>query len=71
MIRVAVVSSELRSVGYDDLNRCLEIEFQNLSIYQYFEVPAEEHTSLMSAPSKGRYFNAHIRNVYSCKRIDA
>jgi KTSC domain len=70
MIRVAIISTELGSIGYDDAVRCLEAKFQNGGVYQYFEVPADEYNSLMMAASKGQYFNARIRTAYSCERID-
>ena len=47
----------------------LELEFQNGGVYHYFEVPEAIYTELMSASSKGRYFNQNIRNVYRCKRV--
>jgi len=47
----------------------LELEFQNGGVYQYFEVPEVAYAELMSASSKGRYFNQNIRNVYRCKRV--
>jgi hypothetical protein len=68
MIRESVVSSQLRSVGYDEEALTLEVEFQKRGTYRYFDVPANVHVSLMSAQSKGRYFNSEIRNRYRCKR---
>ena len=68
MIRETVSSSELRSIGYGN-TMILEVEFQNGGVYQYFEVPKGAHAELMSASSKGRYFNQNIRNVYRCKRV--
>ena len=35
-----VRSSALRSVGYDQEQRVLEIEFTNGAVYRYFDVPA-------------------------------
>ena len=56
-----VDSTTLRRVGYDADHQLLQIEFQNLSIYQYFDVPAAVCEELMQAPSKGAYFNRSIR----------
>jgi hypothetical protein len=67
--RESVISTELRSVGYEPEVLILEVEFCSGGIYQYFGVPAFAHTALMSAPSKGRYFNAYIKDVYSYQRI--
>lgn len=64
MKRTPVTSSSLCSVGYDPESSTLEIEFNNGRLYQYSEVPAEEHQGLMSASSHGTYFNANIRNRY-------
>jgi len=56
-----VDSTTLRTVGYDAERQLLQIEFKNLSIYQYFDVPAVLYEELMKAPSKGAYFNRSIR----------
>ena len=56
-----VDSTTLRRVGYDVERQLLQIEFQDLSIYQYFDVPSAVHEELMQAPSKGAYFNRSIR----------
>lgn len=65
-----VVSSNLKSVGYDANSSTLEIEFHSGGIYRYADVPASEYRALMSADSKGRYFNAHIKGGgYSYRRL--
>ncbi len=61
MNRVPVSSSNLASVGYDAESKTLEIEFQSGSIYQYFAVPEKIFSGLMSAASRGRYFDAYIK----------
>ncbi|HDD44782.1 MAG TPA: KTSC domain-containing protein [Candidatus Desulfofervidus auxilii] len=69
MDRTSVVSSNLKSVGYDVNTKILEIEFQNGSVYQYYEVPLNIYEGLMKAPSHGKFFHARIRNVYRYRRI--
>ena len=69
MDRVPVSSSNLASVGYDAANSTLEVEFRRGGLYQYFDVPAHEHESLMHAPSHGEYFSAHIKNTYRCAKL--
>jgi len=69
MIRETVTSSDLRSVGYDDSESLLEIEFHNGGVYHYFGVPQSVYEALMAAGSKGRYFNAYVRKVYRCERV--
>lgn len=61
MNRTAVSSSNLASVGYDSTTNMLEIEFNNGSIYQYFNVPAPVYRGLMQAASHGSYFDSHIK----------
>ncbi len=69
MDRTPIISSNLKSVGYDVNTKTLEIEFQNGSVYQYYEVPLNIYEELMKAPSHGKFFHAHIRNVYRYRRI--
>lgn len=68
MKRQAVVSSNLRSVGYDEATHTLEIEFQNGRVYRYIEVPREVYEGLMGADSLGRYFNEYVRDAYPYSR---
>jgi hypothetical protein len=64
MKRVPVSSSCLKSVGHDAQRRVLELEFTNQGLYQYLNVPAEEHQALLDAESLGTYFNEEIKNRY-------
>ena len=50
MIRVAVVSTELRSIGYDEAAHCLEVQFQHGGIYRYLEVQGEGHRPFRLSP---------------------
>ena len=61
--RSPVSSSALRSVGYDEEQQILEIEFTNGAVYRYFDVPAEVYRGLMGAESHGRYFHQHVRGA--------
>ena len=61
MQRQFVSSSNLRSVGYDQDSSTLEIEFNSGGIYQYLNVPAYIYSGLLTASSKGTYFDAHIK----------
>ena len=69
MNRESVESSDLNSVGYDPSTKTLEIEFHSGGIYQYFDVPENIHSELMSAPSKGKYFHKFIKNVYRYQKV--
>jgi len=69
MDRMPVESSVLVSAGYLPQRRTLEIEFRSGMLYQYFDVPPETYTGLLTAVSKGAYFNANIRNSFSTRKI--
>ena len=60
--RTPIRSSAMRSVGYAQEQRVLEIEFTGGEVYRYFDVPPEVYSGLMAAESHGRYFHQHIRN---------
>lgn len=61
MEREPVVSSLIRTIGYDAELSLLEIEFLNGRVYQYAPVPEELYQDLISAPSIGSAFTQRIR----------
>ena len=69
MKRKAVVSSAIVSAGYDSKSKTLEIEFPSGHVYQYFDVPASVYKALMNADSLGQFFNAEIKDWYSCVQV--
>ena len=67
-----VKSSQLLSVGYNAKTNTLYIEFQNWSVYEYYEVPSEVASAIISpSTSVGKYFYAEIKGKYDYKKIDA
>lgn len=64
MERTKVKSSNLKSVGYDEAAKTLEIEFLNGSVYRYVGVPAETYRRFAGAESLGKAFHAFIRPKY-------
>ena len=69
MKRATISSSSIASVGYNEENEILEIEFHHGAIYRYFNVPKEVFKGLMNAESKGSYFMYNIKNEYEAKQI--
>jgi hypothetical protein len=67
--RQPVQSSNLAAAGYDPESRTLEIEFVDGGVYQYFDVPQSVYEGLMTAPSHGKFFRAHIRDKYRYAKI--
>ena len=70
MLRTKVESSNIASVGYDQLDGILEIEFNSGAIYQYEKVPIRVYDVMMKADSVGKYFNTHIKSKYNYRRVD-
>ena len=66
MNRMPVTSSDLAEVGYDHATMTLEISFHKGGVYQYFDVPDSAYRELLAAESKGKFFNANIKNNYRC-----
>lgn len=64
MDRIIVRSSNLLTAGYDAAAQVMEIEFQNGSIYQYFEVPEQVYQGLLTAESKGQYLHDQVFNRF-------
>ena len=69
MDRKKVSSSSIRSVGYDERNRVLEVEFTDGRLTQYAGVSAEAHRRLMSAPSIVSYFRDNVEESFTAKRL--
>jgi KTSC domain len=60
----AVESTTLATVTYDETQEALQLVFRSGAIYQYSGISAEVHEGLLSAASKGGYFNRFIRGRF-------
>ena len=69
MHRLAVESTTLAFVSYDTDAACLELEFHDGAIYRFFDVSPERFAQLLTAESKGAYFNHHIRKRFHFQRL--
>jgi hypothetical protein len=69
MNRTPVISSNVSSVGYDENDSTLEVQFRDGSVYQYFKVPSQIYTGLINAASVGGFLNDHIKDVYPYRRV--
>lgn len=58
---VPVNSSNIRAVGYEEETATLVVEFEDGAIYHYLNVPSPIFEGLLSAPSKGTYFDRHVK----------
>jgi hypothetical protein len=64
VILYPVESSMLAAVGYDSKTETMVALFNTGKAYTYSRVPLEIYLGLISAESKGRYMNEHVRGVY-------
>jgi KTSC domain-containing protein len=62
VLRAAVLSSALKSVGYR--GGVLEIEVASGDVYRYLDVPREVFLEFMRAESKGSFYNERIRDIF-------
>ncbi|MEM7735375.1 MAG: KTSC domain-containing protein [Deinococcota bacterium] len=67
MKHIPVDSSNIASVGYEA--NTLEITFNSGGTYQYKNVPESVFRELLDAPSKGKFFHQHIKNIYSFVKL--
>ena len=62
-------STVIRSFEYNKGSHALDIEFVTGRRYRYLNVPIRVAEEFQSAFSKGRFFNARIRDEYPCAEL--
>ena len=67
--RQSVKSRILRSVGYDEGTKILEIEFQTGLVYQYSGVTPKVYRDLMHSDEIGKYFSEKVRPRFQTKQV--
>jgi hypothetical protein len=65
-----VPSTVIRRFSYDPASRGLAVEFVSGRRYLYREVPEDVAIAFREAFSKGRFFNARIRDRYACEPLE-
>lgn len=65
-----VDSTAISDIGYDAERDKLLVRFTSGEAYVYVGVPGEVHRSFMGAESKGRFFQAQIRDQYPFNRVE-
>ena len=63
MEMLSVQSSNLKSVGYDDNQNLLYIEFKHGGKYKYLNVDKSVYDKLLVADSKGKFFDQNIKKA--------
>lgn len=62
-------STVIASMGYNAETGVLKIHFVSGVTYAYENVPEKIYNQLRSSTAKGIYFNRHIKNRYSFKKV--
>ena len=63
-------SAAIQEIDYDAERAKLLVRFQSGERYVYVGVPGEVHRSFVEADSKGRFFQAEIRDRYPYNRLE-
>lgn len=61
-------SSNIASVGYDDEQGIMEVEFRNGGVYQY-TCPREVFEDWKSGGFRGKHFHANIRGQFEGQKV--
>lgn len=62
-------STVIRRFDHDPRTQTLDVEFVSGRCYRYAGVPDEVAEAFRGAFSKGRFFNARIRDQYRCEEL--
>lgn len=57
-----VVSSNIKSMGYDQDELAMYIVFHNEQVWKYYPLQRDEFDMIRHADSIGKMFNEHVRN---------
>ena len=63
-------STVIRRFDYDAVAQELLVTFTTGRRYLYSKVPPHAAEKFRAAFSKGRHFNAHIRDCYDCREVE-
>ena len=66
---MAMPSSVIRKHDYEPDAEELTITFVTGRVYLYKDVPADVYAEFCEAPSRGAFFNKHIRDAYPTVEI--
>ena len=69
MERTPVSSSIIAAIGYHADSLTLEVELNRGIVYSYSGVPSIVYEMFIAADSKGKYFNANIKDRYSFVKV--
>jgi hypothetical protein len=65
---VAVSSSNVAAIAYDEVRQILGVRFHTGREYWYHRVPSSVYLNFLRAASKGSYLAAFVKPRYRCTR---
>lgn len=69
MERIAVDSSAIAAIGYDEDSCTLLVEFIKSGSYHYEGVSLETYEVFLGAESKGRFFQQNVKGRFAYSKI--
>lgn len=66
---IAVDSSTISRMAYDEARKVLAVEFKNGSRYEYYDLPSNIFNQMKTAGSKGQFLSAYIKGRYRYARV--
>jgi hypothetical protein len=69
MEMIQVASSNIAAIGYDEDSSTLQVEFNNGTVYQYFDIPEHLFEGLRDSDSVGGYLAAQIKGNYRYSKV--
>jgi hypothetical protein len=66
---ILVSSSNIASIGYDEQNQEVYVQFLNNTLYKYKGVPIHKFENFKCAPSLGSYLHRNFKNVYPYEKV--
>lgn len=61
-----VKSTAMNAIGYDAATMKMTIIFKQGDAYDFCRVPSTVFQQLLSSPSKGKFYDRHIKDKYRC-----
>ena len=66
---IPVDSSMIKAITYNEQNKTLFVQFKNESVYAYSDVENTTVEQFLKAESKGKFFNANVKEQHTCTKI--
>ena len=66
---VAIESTMIAAVGYDEQNHELEVIYRDGAVWRYRDVPEHVYQELLTTESKGAYLREFVIDVYTDYRV--